>query len=228
MTRKIGAFGTRSNERQLALCGLAVAAALAAASPASAVVVYDESVSGDLSNSGLTPTPLAFGVGDNIVQGTIGHDQAGAIDRDYFTFTIGANQVLTAIDILQGTQTLGLSFIGIESGPQVTLATNSATAAGLLGWTHYGAADIGTDVLDNMSVAANGSTGFSRPLGAGTYSIWLQEISPGGAVPFGLDFVVAQVPEPSAWAMMLAGFGMLGLAFRRRRAVSVKARAALA
>ncbi len=32
----------------------------------------------------------------------------------------------------------------------------------------------------------------------------------------------AGVPEPSAWAMMLAGFGLLGLALRRREQVSVR------
>ena len=68
-----------------------------------------------------------------------------------------------------------------------------------------------------MSVAANGSSGFSIPLGPGSYAVWLQEISPGGSVPYGFDFELASVPEASTWAMMLAGFGLLGLAIRRRR-----------
>jgi hypothetical protein len=199
---------------------IAAAAAVAlgvASSPASATVVWDETVNGDLSNSGLTATTVTFGVGSNVVQGTIGHDATGAIDRDYFTFTIGPNQVLSSLNILAGTQTLGLSFIGLQSGTQVTLATNSATAAGLLGWTHYGASDVGTNILDNMSIAANGSSGFSIPLGPGSYAIWLQEISPGGSVPYAFDFQVASVPEASTWALLLAGFGLLGLGFRRRR-----------
>ena len=200
----------------------AAAAALASlsSSPAAGAVAYDEAVSGDLSNSGLSPTAVSFGVGENRVLGTSGHDPSGAIDRDYFTFMIGADERLTALDILPNTQTLGFSFIGLEAGNQVTLATNTTTAAGLLGWAHYGAADIGTDILDNMSIAANGSSGFTRPLGPGTYSVWVQEISPGGSVPYGFDFIVAQVPEPSGWAMLLAGFGLLGLAFRRRRAAA--------
>lgn len=194
-----------------------LALAGAANTPAAAAVIYDESGAGDLSNNGLTPTPISLGLGSNSVLGSIGHDQAGAIDRDYLTFTIGANQQLTALNLLAGTQTLGFSFIGLQAGNQVTLATNAATAAGLLGWTHYDSGDVGTDILDDMSVAANGSSGFSTPLGPGTYSIWLQEISPGGSVPFGLEFLVAQVPEPASWAMMLTGFGFIGLTFRRRR-----------
>jgi PEP-CTERM motif len=196
----------------------AAAAALAvAAAPASADVVYNESVSGDLSNNGLAPTPIAFVNGDNIVTGTTGHDVTGAIDRDYFTFTIGADQNLTAINILLGTQTIGASFIGLQAGSQVTLPVFPANATGLLGWAHYTGAEVGTDILDNMSVSTNGASGFSTPLGPGTYSVWLQEISPGGAVPYSFDFVVSQVPEPSSWAMLLAGFAVLGLAFRRRR-----------
>lgn len=200
--------------------GAAVAAAAVLglwSSPALGTVVWNETVNGDLSNSGLTATAVSFGVGSNVVQGTTGHDATGAIDRDYFTFTIGPNQVLSSLNILAGTQTLGFSFIGLQSGTQVTLATNASTAAGLLGWAHYGSSDIGTNILDNMSVATNGSSGFSIPLGPGSYAVWVQEISPGGTVPYAFDFEVASVPEASTWAMMLTGFGLLGLAFRRRR-----------
>ena len=35
--------------------------------------------------------------------------------------------------------------------------------------------------------------------------------------------IVSFVPEPSTWALMLAGFGMVGFAMRRRRAVAVVA-----
>ncbi len=39
------------------------------------------------------------------------------------------------------------------------------------------------------------------------------ETTPGVAVPFGA------VPEPAAWALMIGGFGMIGVAARRRRTV---------
>lgn len=204
-----------------AAAGIAVGALVASGSPAAAAVVYDEGVSGDLSNSGLTPTAVSFGIGGNTVTGTTGHDQAGAIDRDYWTFTIGVDQALVAINVLEGTQTVGFSFIGLESGNQVTLDPGTMTAAGLLGWTHYDSTDVGTNILDDIGVAGNGSSGFTGSLGPGTYSVWLQEISPtAGAIPFGFDFIVAQVPEPSTWAMMMVGFGMVGFAVRRRRKMS--------
>src|SRR5271156_4125369 len=111
--------------------------------------IYNESVSGDLSNNGLAPTLLTVSLGLNDLFGTTGKTGT-VIDRDYFTFTVPQGEELTAITVLPGTETLGPlgeSFIGIESGPQVTVSTAATTAAGLLGWDHYGAADIGVDIL---------------------------------------------------------------------------------
>ena len=36
-------------------------------------------------------------------------------------------------------------------------------------------------------------------------------------MPYAFDFEIASVPEASTWMMMLAGFGVLGLALRSRR-----------
>jgi hypothetical protein len=212
-----GASGTHTFGRNArAVLGAAVGLGIAlSAAPAAAVVAYDEGVSGDLSNSGASPTNVSFVLGDNIVSGTSGRNPAGAIDRDYFTFTVAPNQYLTAILLQPGTVPIGLSFIGIESGSQVTLDPATTSAAGLLGWAHYSLGDVGTDILDNMSIAANGSSGFTPPLGPGTYAVWVQEASSGTAT-YSFDFQLS-VPEPSTWAMMLAGFGLMGLALRRKR-----------
>jgi hypothetical protein len=171
--------------------------------------IYNESVSGDLSNSGLTPTLLTVSLGSNDVFGTSGRDATTGVDRDYFTFTIPQGQYLTAITVLPGTQTLGPmgeSFIGIESGPQVTVSTAATTAAGLLGWDHYGTQDIGVDILPLMGIGA-GATGFTGPLPAGTYSFWEQEGNV-GTVNYGLEFTVA-TPEPASWTMLLTGLAAL-------------------
>ncbi len=118
---------------------------------------------------------------------------------------------LSAITLLPGTETLGPlgeSFIGIEAGPEVTVATNATVATGLLGWFHYGTGNIGTDILPLMGSAGLGSTGFTPTLPSGSYSFWVQEASV-GTVSYGLDFTIA-APEPGSWSMLLAGLVLLG------------------
>jgi hypothetical protein len=41
-----------------------------------------------------------------------------------------------------------------------------------------------------------------------------------GGVSFLLNSVSGAVPEPSSWAMMIAGFGLMGTAMRRRKAIA--------
>lgn len=203
-----------------ALFGSALAAVIAV-SPASAASTYSENVSGDLSNNGLSPTAISLAFGNNMIEGNTGRDSAGAIDRDYFTFTLASGQALDAIELLTGTTTLGFSFIGVQSGNQLTLPPSTPDATGLLGWYHYSSADVGSNILDNIGVPAAGSTGFNGPLGPGTYTFWVQEASPGSPVRYRFNFLVGnfvgEVPEPSTWAMLLLGFGAVGYAMRRRR-----------
>lgn len=195
-----------------------VAGVFCCGAAAQASVIYDESVSGDLSNSGATPTVLTVGLGSNEVFGTTGKTN-NTIDRDYFTFTVPAGEVLSAITVLPGTQTLGTlgeSFIGMEAGPQVTIGTSPTDASGLLGWLHYGTGDIGVDILPLMGSAGDGASGFTAPLPSGTYSFWVQEAS-AGTVHYGFDFTIA-TPEPGSQALLLAGLTLLlaKLVFRNR------------
>jgi len=187
--------------------------ALGFAAQVSASVIYNEATSGDLSGSGLTPTSIgALSLGSNQIFGTTGA-VGGVTDRDYFTISVPHGLELSAIVEDSGTQSGNLSFIGMEAGPQVTLPTNTTTAAGLLGWRHYSPADIGTNVLADMSVAAMGSSGFSIPLGAGTYSFWIQDTSPG---TFAYAFDLQVVPEPATGALLVLGLGVGAMATRRR------------
>lgn len=66
------------------------------------------------------------------------------------------------------------------------------------------------------------------PSALGTYSNYYVALFSGDGISAGEDFagVVtisngAAVPEPATWALMISGFGLAGMALRRRRAATV-------
>jgi hypothetical protein len=195
--------------------------------PRADVIAWDESVNGPFSSNGLSPTAITFVAGGNEILGSYGVAVAGGpVDRDYFTFTVGAGSELAAIIVVPSTTVAGsASFIGIEAGPQVTLPPNTATATGLLGWhLTRPAADIGNDILPLIGnpMPSLGATGFSPPLGPGIYSVWLQENGVCGPslCHYGFDFVVSSqvlVPEPASDAGVLTGLALLAFVRRYRR-----------
>ena len=78
----------------------------------------------------------------------------------------------------------------------------------------------GVTVIDTISGATNSLSLLTGNLDANTtyrfsYTGTLPE--GGGKVSGNASFYVAAVPEPATWAMMLIGFGGIGLAMRRRR-----------
>ena len=200
---------------QMLRCGAFIMGTALCGAVAHANTLYSETGSGDFSNNGLAPTQISVSAGSNDVFGTTGRT-GNVIDRDYFTFTLAPGQQLTAITVLPGTSplgALGFSFIGIQSGPQVTVSTAATDAVGLLGWDHFSASEIGSNILPLMGNAGMGSTGFSGPLPSGTYSFWLQDFNT-GTVPYGFEFTVT--PEPSTWTMMFTGLTLLASKTGRR------------
>jgi hypothetical protein len=174
---------------------------------------------GPFSDNGLAPTPVSFDVGSNIVSGV-----TGGFDSSYMTFTIAPGEDLSSIIVLDGSPAPDRIFFGIASGDTVVVDPSFTSAAGLIGWTLFSDAMDNTNVLGDLGAAAPpnfpavpGATGFTPPLGAGTYSTWV--VDGDGAldtVPYKLDFVVSAAPEPSTWVLLLAGVGVAGMALRRR------------
>lgn len=181
--------------------------ALGFAAPGLSAVVWDEANNGDLSNDGLTPTTLGVSLGSNIVNGSTGNPGTG-VDRDYFRFTIPVGAALTSITIQPNTTVSGSSsFIGLQAGPQLTVTPSGVGVENLIGFSHYGNADVGVNLLPLLAAS------FISGLPSGTYSLWLQET--GGPVDYGIDFGVTAVPLPAAaWLLMP---GLLGLWTRARR-----------
>jgi hypothetical protein len=170
------------------------------------VTAWNEPSSGDLSNVGSTPTNVALTPGVNAIFAV-----TGGGDRDYFRFTIGAGQTLTAITPVTYSGADGRMFIGLQSGSQVTVDPNNASPGPLLGYTHFGpsSGNVGTNILASIGTGA-GSIGFTGALGPGTYSVWLQQL--GSASTYQLNLTVT--PAPSA-GVLLAGGALV--ATRRRR-----------
>ena len=188
---------------------------------AGATIIYDESTSGDLSNSGLSPTILTVSTGSNEIFGSTGRN-ANGLDRDYLTFTVPSGFELAGIIPLPGTASGGLvSFIGLQAGAQVTVSPSASDATGLLGWWHYSATDINTNILAEMSIPAMNSSGFSVPLGPGAYSLWIQDFNT-GTFNYGFDLNIvaaAAAPEPTSYLLTAIGMLLIGAASRRLRRV---------
>jgi hypothetical protein len=201
--------------------------ALGAMDIASAGLVYDEAVSGDLSNSGLAPTVVAVAAGSNLLFGVTGKSGL-VVDRDYFRFTVAPGYQLTQIVLQPGTVSggpdplLAQSFFAVQGG--TAISESSVTAAGLLGWTHYNASLIGVNLLPLMG-AGLGATGFSGALAAGDYAFRVQDtattaLTLGGMLPrYGFDFVLTDVPSPvplpPSAALLLAGMAVMGWSLRK-------------
>ena len=184
---------------------------------------YNESANGDLSGNFQNPTSIALVPNaSTTISGTIqGAGMGVSVDLDYFTVTVPAGQALVALNVLPGTVGGGAigSFIAIYSGSTAVDPVGALSTAAL-GYYLYRAADIGTDILDNMATfnfnGTNPSIGFIPPLSPGAYTFWIQE-GFNGTFPYNFELVLNSVPEPSTALLMVAGLAMFLRRHRREK-----------
>lgn len=191
------------NLAKLFLAGVVVALLSARGS---AQVVWNESVDGDISGARLSPTSLGtLGTGTYSVIGTLGGGEL-----DYFTFTLGPGTQLSALMLSTYVSADSTAFIGLQAGSVFTESNASPNVANLLGYTHFGPAVLGTDILDNIGTGS-GAIGFTGTLPGPTYTFWVQQL--GASTSYQFDLVV--IPEPGTYAAVAGGLAF-GLAVWRR------------
>ena len=120
------------------------------------------------------------------------------------------------------------------TGTTVTSATGVIDGNALTGLSSYAAADQqlfvagpnhfttgGLSFLDILGTSYN-LTNYPDGLDHITNSI-MDPAGTGTPTPFVItSFSISAVPEPATWAMMIAGFGMIGFAARRRHRQTVR------
>ena len=75
---------------------LAIALLASVTSSANAQVVFDDAVDGNASSDGAAPTAVTFSLGSNVINGTV---TSPSNVRNFYTFTIGEGQELSAINL---------------------------------------------------------------------------------------------------------------------------------
>src|SRR5437899_983823 len=209
------------------LFSAAVCALLVAAAPAKATI-YDEAVSGDLSNDKAAPTPLTLMPGLNSVSGTVaGFPQFGGTDpQDWVSFTIPTGFVMTSYVNSKYGSADDQGFTGFQFGS--SFSGDEFTAGSYAGYAHFGTAatnplppssTVGVNLLPLMANPSFsiGATGFTRPLAAGTYTFLIQQGDPATtSYQFDMNVRSVSVPEPGSSLCLLGMGGLAILALRRR------------
>jgi hypothetical protein len=180
---------------------MTAAVSLAAASPASAaVVILAEKV--DLSSG-----PFTFGVTTTDTF-TLSFEPREQFDPSPVLVSTTGTAAVTSffgapsVSFTDPAVTFGPnSFPGFSSIPDPTRAPFSLTAS-----------DLGL----RFSVGDDDFFGFARFAGSNLISVGF-ETSANTPILAGSMASAAAVPEPATWAMMLLGFGGMGVAMRRRR-----------
>jgi hypothetical protein len=192
--------------------------------------IYNEATSGDLSDDKAAPTPLTLTPGLNSVIGTVaGFPEFGGTDpQDWVSFTIPAGFVMTSyVNAVYNSSDLQ-GFTGFQVGS--SFSGDEFLAGSYAGYAHFGTgatnpdgtpplSTVGVNLLPLMADPsfAPGTTGFTPPLGAGTYTFLIQQGDPSTTgYRFNMNVRSVQVPEPGSSLCLLAMGGLAILALRRR------------
>lgn len=157
-----------------------------------AVVIFDESVSGDLSDDYLNPNQFNFVNGSNEISGSLA---GGSADLDLFSFTIPAGFELSEINVTDFSGGNNGSFLLLQPGSTLSSEPNNSFPDPI-GFSIFNATSVtsGANLLDAITVGP--PFDFVPSLPSGEYAAWFNEID--FPSTYSVDFVVSAVPEPSS------------------------------
>jgi hypothetical protein len=183
----------------------ALIAGAAAASQGAAAQAIDRSVPLATAGDGVGGFNAHFG--DTFTASTLGNTFS-----DVFTFNIGtpfdAAASVTS-SYLNTPQTKDLLITGF-SLYRIDPATMAILGTAIAGINETG---FGSHPTDSWSLSAYGLT-------SGYYALKVDgQVRGMGGGAFGGDLTISPVPEPQAWAMLLAGLGLVSVAVRRKPAL---------
>src|ERR1044072_6964580 len=136
---------------------------------AHAQILWNESVNGDLSGDRFNPTNLSFAAGSNRIIGSM-----GLTDKEYVHFSLAPGMALAPTIVVDYSRVDPISFIRVQAGNTFTEPATGTTVGNLLGYTLFGDAHIGTDILPAMGTGS-GSMGFTPPLTGSDYTFRIQQ-----------------------------------------------------
>lgn len=182
------------------LATLALLAVLAL--PAGAAVVHDETVNGDLSTNPAAPTALAFSLGGNAVIGSVRNTGTPPDAQDYITFTVPANHLLNALNLLSFSPT-NIAFAAFNAGT-TSFIPDLATDPLFLSGIHVTGSDTGTNLMPLFVTSNVTSNALPDPwLGPGNYCFLIQQAN-AITTSYRLEFVLdGAVPtHASTWGVI--------------------------
>ena len=152
-----------------------------------AAVSYTEARTGELSDDIAAPTLVNLGPGANTISAS-----TGSGDLEYLTVTVGACDTLDSIFLTAYDSPDQNAFMALQAGSVFTVAPLDAQAqiAELAGYSHFGPAVMNTDLLQLASTAPQ-AAGFTTPLAAGDYAIWIQQL--GTTADYTMTFNISRV-----------------------------------